>query len=122
MQGKDESRKKCKAEGIAAAKARGMKFGRPEKEAWDDFEKIVHVWKQKRLSLDTVLNQRNMSVACFRANCGNIGFIRDEKTEIIIIIMAMFISKGVPVDKISPITFLCFTIRKAFMYYNKLAK
>lgn len=120
MQGKDESGKKRKAEGIAAAKARGMKFGRPEKEVWDDFEKIVHVWKQKRLSLDTVLNQRNMSVACFRANCGNIGFIRDEKTEIII--MAMSISKGVPVDKISPITFLCFTIRKAFMYYNKLAK
>lgn len=120
MQGKDESRKKRKAEGIAAANARGMKFGRPEKEVWDDFEKIVHVWKQKRLSFDTVLNQRNMSVACFRANCGNIGFIRDEKTEIII--MAMSISKGVSVDKISPITFLCFTIRKAFMYYNKLAK
>lgn len=118
MQGRDESGKKLKAEGIAAAKARGMKLGRPEKEVWDDFEKIVHVWKQKRLSFDTVLNQRNMSVACFRANCGNIGFIRDEKTEI----MTMSISKGVPVDKISPITFLCFIIRKAFMYYNKLAK
>ena len=35
------------AEGIAAAKARGVRFGRPEKEIPDDFEEIVAAWEQK---------------------------------------------------------------------------
>lgn len=35
------------AEGIAAAKARGVRFGRPEKEIPADFEEIVAAWEQK---------------------------------------------------------------------------
>lgn len=34
-------------EGIAAAKAKGVKFGRPEKEVPNDFERIVRDWEQK---------------------------------------------------------------------------
>ena len=53
------------AEGIAAAKARGVKFGRPEKEVPDDFGKIVRTWEQKNLPLTEVLTLCDMSEATF---------------------------------------------------------
>ena len=39
------------AEGIAAAKKRGVKFGRPIKEMPEDFEEIIKKWEQKVLSI-----------------------------------------------------------------------
>lgn len=53
------------AEGIAAAKARGVRFGRPEKLMPDDFGKIVTEWEQKKLSLAAVLERCTMSEATF---------------------------------------------------------
>lgn len=50
-QSERENIKKRQAEGIAAAKARGVKFGRPEKEAPDDFGRIVKAWEQKNCLL-----------------------------------------------------------------------
>ena len=38
------------AEGIAAAKKRGIRFGRPYVQPLDDFPKIVAAWKNGRLS------------------------------------------------------------------------
>lgn len=38
------------AEGIAAAKAKGVPFGRPPKEIPDDFEKLLMRWKANELS------------------------------------------------------------------------
>lgn len=64
-QSERESIKKRQAEGIAAAKAKGVKFGRPEKEVPDDFGKIVQEWEQKRLSFEEVLSKCNMSEATF---------------------------------------------------------
>lgn len=52
-------------EGIAAAKARGVKFGRPEKEAPDDFGKNIRAWEQKKLPFADVLEKCNMSEATF---------------------------------------------------------
>lgn len=60
-----ENIKKRQAEGIAAAKAKGVKFGRPEKQIPDDFAKIVKAWEQKRISFSEVLKKCNMSEATF---------------------------------------------------------
>lgn len=64
-QNERENIKKRQAEGIAAAKARGVKFGRPEKEAPDDFGKIVRAWEQRKLSIVDVLEMCGMSEATF---------------------------------------------------------
>ena len=60
-QNERENIKKRQAEGIAAAKANGVKFGRPEIEVPDDFAKIVRAWEQKMLSFSEVLKKCNMS-------------------------------------------------------------
>ena len=53
-QSERENIKKRQAEWIAAAKAKGVIFGRPEKAVPDDFGKIVKVWEQKKLPLAEV--------------------------------------------------------------------
>lgn len=53
------------AEGIAAAKARGVRFGRPEKEIPADFREIVAAWEQKQLPIAEVLTRCDMSEATF---------------------------------------------------------
>ncbi len=64
-QNERENIKKRQAEGIAAAKAKGVKFGRPEKEVPNEFGKLVKAWKQKKLPLTDVLKQCDMSEATF---------------------------------------------------------
>lgn len=64
-QSERENIKKRQAQGIAAAKAKGVKFGRPGKEAPDDFGELVRAWEQKRLTLEKVLEQCSMSKATF---------------------------------------------------------
>lgn len=51
-QSEHENIRKRQTEGIAAAKAKGVKFGRPEKEVPNDFAKIVRAWEQKKLPLN----------------------------------------------------------------------
>lgn len=64
-QSERENIRKRQAEGIATAKARGVKFGRPEKSVPDDFGKVIKAWEQKKLTLAEVLKQCNMSEATF---------------------------------------------------------
>lgn len=52
-------------QGIAAAKARGVRFGRPEKPVPEDFPKMVRDWEKKRLSLQELLQKCDMSEATF---------------------------------------------------------
>lgn len=52
-------------QGIAAAKARGVRFGRPEKEVPDDFAQLVKAWERKELSLPELLQRCDMSEATF---------------------------------------------------------
>ena len=64
-QNERENIKKRQAQGIAAAKSKGVKFGRPEKDIPDDFAKIIKEWEQKRLPFTEVLKLCNMSEATF---------------------------------------------------------
>lgn len=64
-QSERENIKKRQAEGIAAAKAKGVKFGRPEKAIPDDFEKIIRDWEENRLPFSEALKQCNMSESTF---------------------------------------------------------
>ncbi len=64
-QSERENIKKRQEQGIAAAKARGVKFGRPEKSVPDDFGEVVKAWEQKRLPFSEVLKKCNMSEATF---------------------------------------------------------
>ncbi|WP_101877812.1 recombinase family protein [Lachnoclostridium edouardi] len=56
---------KRQEEGIAAAKARGVKFGRPEKQIPENFAKLVIEWEKKKIPLSEVLKQCSMSEATF---------------------------------------------------------
>ena len=53
------------AEGIAAAKKRGVKFGRPTKEAPQNFEEVILKWQKKEIPLDEILKEYDMSAATF---------------------------------------------------------
>ena len=53
------------AEGIAAAKARGVKFGRPKAVIPTDFLVIVTKWKMREITLEVALKTLNMSRATF---------------------------------------------------------
>lgn len=64
-QSERESIKKRQAEGIAAAKAKGIRFGRPQKAAPDDFPQIVAAWECKQLTFQEVLALCQMSEATF---------------------------------------------------------
>ena len=64
-QSERENIKKRQEQGIAAAKARGVKFGRPEKEIPEDFGEIVWLWEKKQISFSEVLEICRISEATF---------------------------------------------------------
>lgn len=64
-QSERENIKKRQEQGIAAAKAKGVRFGRPEIPLPDNFGKLVKDWEKKRISLEEVLKLCNMSEATF---------------------------------------------------------
>lgn len=54
------------AEGIAAAKARGVKFGRPRKPLPENSEEVFRKWLEKQLSNREAAKALNMSLSGFR--------------------------------------------------------
>ena len=57
--------KKRQAEGIAAAKAKGVRFGRPEIPQPDNFAEIVAAWEAKKIPFSEAIRQCGMSEATF---------------------------------------------------------
>lgn len=64
-QSERENIKKRQAQGIAAAKARGVHMGRPIKSVPENFEKLVNQWEKKQISLDQILQECGISEATF---------------------------------------------------------
>lgn len=57
--------RKRQEQGIAAAKAKGVKFGRPVVEVPREFPKIVQEWEGKYISFDEALKKSRMKPATF---------------------------------------------------------
>lgn len=64
-QNERENIRKRQLQGIAAAKANGVRFGRPEKKMPDDFVSLVKLWEKKKITLPEVLEQCKMSESTF---------------------------------------------------------
>ncbi len=60
-----ENIKKRQAEGIAAAKQKGVKFGRPETDIPDDFKNIVKQWENGELNTEKAAEFSGMSISTF---------------------------------------------------------
>ena len=64
-QSERENIKKRQAQGIAAAKAKGVKFGRPEAPLPKNFDRIIRDWDTGKLSTADALKLCNMSESTF---------------------------------------------------------
>lgn len=64
-QNERENIRRRQAQGIAAAKAKGVRFGRPEKAVPDNFPKLVRQWEKGELLLSEILQRCNISEATF---------------------------------------------------------
>lgn len=64
-QNERENIRKRQAEGIAAAKARGVKFGRPVKQISEEFIEDVKLWENKKMSVTDIIIKHNISERTF---------------------------------------------------------
>ena len=64
-QSKREKIRERQKQGIAAAKACGVRFGRPEKVPPENFPELVKQWENKKLPLQDLLKECGMSKATF---------------------------------------------------------
>ena len=60
-----ENIRKRQLQGIAAAKAKGVRFGRPEKEIPSEFISLIRKWEQKKITLAEILNRCQISESTF---------------------------------------------------------
>jgi DNA invertase Pin-like site-specific DNA recombinase len=64
-QNERENIRKRQAQGIAAAKARGLKFGRPVIKVPNEFPQLVAQWRNGDVKVEEIAQMCNMSVATF---------------------------------------------------------
>ncbi len=60
-----ENIRKRQEQGIAAAKERGVRFGRPEAPVPDNFGEIIKKWENGQIKFDDAIQECNMSQATF---------------------------------------------------------
>lgn len=60
-----ENIRRRQEQGIAAAKKRGVRFGRPETQIPDNFGEIVKKWENGQIKFDDAIQECNMSQATF---------------------------------------------------------
>lgn len=65
-QNERENIRSRQAEGIAAAKSRGVKFGRPPKPLPENFLEIYHLWKEEKISCTNAAKACGMAISTFR--------------------------------------------------------
>lgn len=75
-QNERENIKKRQAQGIAAAKAKVVQFGRPEVPMPKNFKEIVKQWEKQLISTDAALEKCGMSKTTFYRRRRELKFIR----------------------------------------------
>jgi len=71
--------RKRQAEGIAAAKARGVRFGRPVKKPPENFTALVRQWERGAMAFTDVLARTGLSEATFYRRLRELRLTRDKK-------------------------------------------
>lgn len=64
--------KQRQAEGIAAAKAKGVKFGRPPRPMPENFYEVHAKWRRKEINLEKAAEMCNLSQSTFYKNAKKI--------------------------------------------------
>jgi len=64
-QSERENIRERQAQGIAAAKARGVRFGRPSQTAPQEFVRVVRDWEAERITFDEALRRTGLQRATF---------------------------------------------------------
>ena len=64
-QNERENIRKRQLQGIAAAKAKGVRFGRPEKEIPPEFVSLIREWEKKKITLAEILKMCQISESTF---------------------------------------------------------
>lgn len=64
-QSERENIRKRQMQGIVAAKAKGVRFGRPEKEIPPEFISFIREWEDKKIALAEILNMCQISESTF---------------------------------------------------------
>ena len=64
-QNEREAIRKRQAEGILAAKARGVRFGRPTKPIPDEFGELVERWEKGKITVTEILDKCNVGRSTF---------------------------------------------------------
>lgn len=72
---------KRQAQGIEAAKARGVEFGRPKVDTPEDFGKIVYQWKNKEISMHEAVEKSDLSQRTFYRKANLLLKENQEKSE-----------------------------------------
>ena len=93
-QSERENIKKRQAQGIAAAKSKGVKFGRPMKDMPEDFTELIGAWEMKEISIEEVLERCNISETTFYRRLREYRTAQDGKEE------PEELSKGVPFEEV----------------------
>lgn len=73
--------RKRQAEGIAAAKARGIRFGRPGIQVPEYFGQVVTAWEKKEISIQEAVKECGMSKATFYRRLREYRIKKNERNE-----------------------------------------
>ncbi len=75
-----ENIRQRQAEGIAAAKARGVRFGRPEQELPEEFAALCRAWREKKITLRDAAEACGLAKSTFYDAANRLGE-REQKSQ-----------------------------------------
>jgi DNA invertase Pin-like site-specific DNA recombinase len=81
-QNERENIRKRQTEGITAAKARGVRFGRPIKKSPENFCDLVRSWERGKLTRKEILEQTGLKEATFYRRLRELWVSKNGKTTI----------------------------------------